>query len=293
MLRASMGWTPIVLFVGFSLVTAGAAAGGCGLAGAESDSGFGGAGTTTTTHGPSGGGVSTFSGPSAGGSTSQGGSPATSGGGAGSSGGNGGGGSSASSTSAASSAVASSTAASSTAASSTAASSSSTGGPVDCDNGQIDPGEECDDQSGSGDHGCSATCQLENEHSDTCNGTAIKLTPGETMRIAQSTAGADDTFQHAAGGGCITADYPGADLIYAVSPTANGTLHARLDASYNTHVLRARDACVEKNDLDCDYHAFNGTPDQISFSVNAGSTYYVIVDSYQSTSGPFELTLSL
>jgi hypothetical protein len=113
------------------------------------------------------------------------------------------------------------------------------------------------------------------------------------MLIAESTSGADDTFQHASGGTCPAGNYPGSDLIYAVTPRSSGTLKATLAASFGSHVLRVRDACVEKNDLDCDYHLLAAIDDQISISVTGGSTYYVIVDSYMSTSGTFVLTLAL
>jgi cysteine-rich repeat protein len=164
-------------------------------------------------------------------------------------------------------------------------------GPV-CGDGVTEAPEECDDDELVPGDGCGITC-LE-EEPDACPGTPIPLDVG-TLVISDDTFGASDTLQDSDGQGpCTTNPSAGPDFIYAVMPSSNGTLTATLDAGFDYHWLRARLGCPSGAELDCDYAYGEETDIAISFSVQAGGTYYVVVDSWGGTQGgSFELTLQL
>jgi hypothetical protein len=48
-----------------------------------------------------------------------------------------------------------------------------------------------------------------------------------------------------------------------------------------------------QEEIGCDYSNFEGTNDVSKVAVTAGTTYYVFPDSFNNTSGLFELTLKL
>lgn len=67
---------------------------------------------------------------------------------------------------------------------------------------------------------------------------------------------------------------------------------AELDADYDDSVLILRTACRSEDTdiLDCDY-SFGPGVDRVEAVVAAGTTYYVIVDSFDDQSGAFTLAL--
>lgn len=153
--------------------------------------------------------------------------------------------------------------------------------------------EECEDGNVLDYDRCSSMCKI--ELPDVCPGTAVPIAKGQTIIITDTTIGADDTFTDAANkGNCNPNNYPGADLVYAVTPTANGMLTATIDADYGNAYVHARTSCPGNtgNEIACQYINGPGTV-STKFGVNANSTYYVVVDSWQSKSGGFTLTLTL
>jgi cysteine-rich repeat protein len=165
-------------------------------------------------------------------------------------------------------------------------------GPVCGDDSTDPPEEECDDGALIPGDGCGPTCLV--EEPDTCPGTPIPLEVG-TLDIAGDTSGADDTLQDSDGQGpCTTTPSAGPDFIYAVTPGSGGTLTATLDSSFDYHWLRARLGCPSGAELDCNYAMGAGSDIQITFAVQTGETYYVVVDSWNGTQGgPFTLRLEL
>jgi len=162
-----------------------------------------------------------------------------------------------------------------------------------CGNNVIDSGEQCDDGNTTPGDGCSATCQ--NENPKDCPGTALTVGASGTVVVTNTTVGGNDTFTNTApGGGCTAGAKPGDDLVYAVTATTDGTMWAKLDAAYAESLLHVRTACPAgpPAQIACDSSASAGTT-IVSFPVQQGHTYYVAVDSYDSTSGTFTLTLAM
>lgn len=160
-----------------------------------------------------------------------------------------------------------------------------------CGNGVIEPPEECDDLDTTPGDGCGATCLV--EYPDDCPGTPIDLAPGIFV-ITDTTSGANDTVQDAQGVGiCGNGTYSGADLIYAVTPIVSGTLEATSDTSFGSHFATIRTACPGGTVLACDYGTTSLSNDDLQVDVVAGTTYYVVVDSWGNTAGAFTLTLTL
>jgi hypothetical protein len=95
--------------------------------------------------------------------------------------------------------------------------------------------------------------------------------------------------------------YNGPDLVYAVTPTATGTLSVTLDASYNAWHLNVRTKCAGNtlsDDIAClwgDYAGNSATnPYTLNLLVAQGTTYYVFANSWDPNFfGPFSLYLSL
>jgi len=166
-----------------------------------------------------------------------------------------------------------------------------------CPNGTVEAPEECDDGNMTEGDRCSRMCMT--EHPDGCPGTTIHLDPGQSVTINDTTTGAADDFQGSSSqsaGICI--DNPnanGPDLIYAVTPSADGTITATLFAAYNKSFVRVRTACpgTTADERACYYTSGSNGTTMITFGVTGGSTYYVAADSYGGSFGGFSLTLGL
>ncbi len=171
---------------------------------------------------------------------------------------------------------------------------STSGAGSTCGNGgEAEPDEECDDGGLIPGDGCGATCLA--EHPDTCPGTPVPMDAG-VLVVTASTVGADDTLRDTQGAGpCPDGTYFGPDLIYAVTPTVSGTLTVQLDADYPDHFLVLRTSCPSSASdvLDCDYDSDRHDVDEVETSVEAGETYFVVVDSYGESSGDFSLRIVL
>jgi cysteine-rich repeat protein len=157
-------------------------------------------------------------------------------------------------------------------------SSASTGGtsPV-CGDDAKEGGEECDDGNTDPGDGCSPACAI--EHPDVCPGTAVTLAPSTLVLNDTLAVRADDLTPGCAGPGF-------ADVIYAVTPTASGTLTATAKGAFDKSVsIRASCPGGPTAELRCD----QGNGDQtVTLWVHAGVTYYVVVDG-----DPLAFTLEL
>lgn len=167
-------------------------------------------------------------------------------------------------------------------------------GAVTCGDNKVEPPEECDDGNTSQGDGCGTTCLK--EHPDVCPGTPIQLLKGEPVVISGSTVSATDKFvgSSAGVGNCMTGNWAGSDLVYAVTPSVSGTLSMSLDASYGSPFLHVRLQCpgTKNEEIACRYATAAGVISD-TVSVQAGTTYYVAVDSWNNNSGSFKLTLAI
>jgi hypothetical protein len=144
-----------------------------------------------------------------------------------------------------------------------------------------------------------------------CPGTSLSIGVGQALpAISGNTNGHTDKFKGASGSyaaSCMNCDcqsdstYSGPDLIYAVTPSASGTLSLTLNATYGSWQLHVRTACdgnTAADEIACVWGYNPGftasTPDAMSFPVTSGATYYVAADSWDgSSAGAFTLTISL
>lgn len=156
--------------------------------------------------------------------------------------------------------------------------------------------EECDDGNMVEGDGCTPNCQT--ERPDVCPGTLIHIAMGQKLSVSGNTMGASDKFSEVVTGtpgNCVTAGtYLGSDWVYVVLPAASGTLDVTLDAQYGSPYMHALSSCPgsANQQLACAYRTSPGIM-QFSFAVNAGTTYYVVVDGFNNTSGIFDLSLKL
>ena len=180
--------------------------------------------------------------------------------------------------------------------------------PAACGNGVLDGREECDDGNTQSGDGCSAACALEAvPAANACPGQAIPLSvrPDGTRAatIAGSTAGGTSSFP-----ACGLASGSAPEVVYSITPDIDGLLSGDLRGPFNS-VLFVRSTCSdEATELDCSYKAnasvtpfiltgLGSVPKHIEAPVRAGTTYYVIVDSANSSgtpaTGSFKLDLSV
>lgn len=147
-------------------------------------------------------------------------------------------------------------------------------------------------------------------NSGTCPGESVSVKPGLTFPlIVGNTTGASDKITGSKGNypGCTNCDcmmsttYTGPDLVYAVTPSASGTLSVTLDATYSDWQLNVRTKCAGNTPSDevaCvwgyDPGSTAANPNDLSFPVIQGTTYYVFANSWDGVSvGQFTLELSL
>lgn len=163
----------------------------------------------------------------------------------------------------------------------------------ECGNLVPEPGEECDDGNKMALDGCSPTCT--NEDTDSCTAApVIFLADMQLLTVSGDTTGAADDITTATNTGtCNAATWPGGDHVYALVPLASGVLRAQLNASYSDHLLHVRAACPGTTDLGCDWSFSASTPDSFNVNVTMGQTYFVIVDSWNNTSGAYTLEVQL
>lgn len=196
--------------------------------------------------------------------------------------------------------------------------------PASCGDGVINPstGEQCDDGNQSNNDGCTSMCKLESiALFDSCNGEPVVLLPGQQQsQILQgNTTGYTDNYTATDTAGCTgTIPTGGKDRVYEVVAGANGKLTASIGFGLNgtenicdskglidpgcwNYVLYVvgPDACETggqlANQLACSDSAVFG-PEQVTFDVEAGKKYYVIIDGYADYEygyGSFNLQLSL
>ena len=183
-------------------------------------------------------------------------------------------------------------------------------------------GEECDDGNLSNNDGCNSMCKLEtNVLFDACNGEPVVLLPGsqQAQVLQGSTTGYQDNYTATATAGCTgTISTGGRDRVYEVVAGATGKMTAAIGFGSNgtenicdtkglidpgcwNYILYVvgPDNCDNTGQLGpqiaCSDSALFG-PEQVTFDVEAGKKYYVIVDgsfNYEYGYGAYNLQLSM
>jgi cysteine-rich repeat protein len=162
---------------------------------------------------------------------------------------------------------------------------------IECGNLAIEPPEECDDGNKKSGDGCSSDCKLESTGpEDICPGETMTLTgTGTAPRIGSASASTSSVLnQYSSGCGGSGKDY-----VYVVTPDVTGLLTATLSADFDG-VLHARSTCDDTStELGCADDGAVGGAETISFGVSANSSYYLFVDGYAGSGGPFTLDVKV
>lgn len=114
--------------------------------------------------------------------------------------------------------------------------------------------------------------------------------------VTGDTAGATQKFAgNASVGNCYAGNHPGPDLVYAVQPSASGTLSVTFTPTYDDGMVHVRTSCPGSVMDEVGCHAGNAPnmAQSLSLQVKNGATYYVAAGTYAGTSGPFTLMFSL
>ena len=171
-----------------------------------------------------------------------------------------------------------------------------TGGGAVCGNNTVELGEQCDDGNTTSGDGCSATCMNE--------GTAGLCGPEFPAGCGDS-IGDDVTVTGVAVNdwmACLGFPDAGPEIAYVFTPTTTGdvTLDLTVTVADMDILVVQGDATGACDPTDCallvDASVNGGTgAEQVTFTAAAGTTYYVIIDTYTEggeTGGPFTLDVT-
>jgi hypothetical protein len=121
------------------------------------------------------------------------------------------------------------------------------------------------------------------------------ISTNQVITSTGTTEGAADPFTATPSlGNCQAGDVYGAQVVYSITPSADGTLTAALDANFGLAIVEIRSACANEaaNVIGCAGEASAGTVTAAA-SVRADATYYVVAGSFSGTAGTFALSVSL
>ncbi|MBI4702227.1 MAG: DUF4215 domain-containing protein [Deltaproteobacteria bacterium] len=125
---------------------------------------------------------------------------------------------------------------------------------------------------------------------DTCPGVALVVPPSKTVSVSGDTSfGSSDSK----GVDKCAASASTKDLVYQVTPTADGTLTATLDPSYNAIMYVRVGSCSGGKQVACSEDSPGGSLKEVSFSVSANTKYSVFADGENGSAGAFTLELYL
>jgi cysteine-rich repeat protein len=125
---------------------------------------------------------------------------------------------------------------------------------------------------------------------DNCPGIPISLAANATVNLEGDTSVA--TSDQKGTGICASASST-KDLVYAVTPSHDGTLSIDLAADYDAVLYARVGSCTGGMQVGCSDGPAADSAESLSINAVAGTTYSVVVDGYQGTSGSFELSVNL
>jgi len=131
---------------------------------------------------------------------------------------------------------------------------------------------------------------------DACPGSAVSVSPGNDVSLSGNTSVASSSGGVSYKGTTGTPCEAGAstkDIVYAVTPSVDGTLYVSLDPSYDGMVYARSGSCTTGTQLDCSEMAGVGGLEVISFPVTGGTKYSVFVDGKSGDSGAYNIDFHL
>lgn len=164
--------------------------------------------------------------------------------------------------------------------------------PVTCGNGQVDPGEACDDGNDRDDDGCSSACQPDGfpAVSDGCSGQSLVLWKGTQLVLKGTTKDAKNDLESS----CVASAGP--DRIYGFRPNVDGfvSIEGAFAPGFEAVVEVRPGACAIKQSTPLLCEDTMSRPFQQVFEVKRSQVYYVIVDGFLADSaGAYTLKLDL
>lgn len=165
-----------------------------------------------------------------------------------------------------------------------------------CGNGVAEPPEVCDDGNAAAGDGCAADCTFEaGGIVNDCPGQPFVLTgTGAAPRKASfaGTTAFASTTSTSTPSGCSGS---GPNAIYAITPDVDGSMTAKLVASYDNATLHIRTECDQSaTQLDCKEATDTLQNLELTVPVKAGLPHYVVVDSSSSTyKGDYRLEVTV
>lgn len=165
-----------------------------------------------------------------------------------------------------------------------------------CGNGVAEAPEACDDGNTTAGDGCAADCTLESGGIiDDCPGQSVLLSGTGVAPRQISFAGT--TLNRAKSLSPAVCSGSGSNTVYAITPDVDGSLTAKLVATFDNATLHVRTECdVSDTQLDCREATEPLQTLEITVPVKAGLPHYVVVDSQSSTatySGPYTLDVTV
>jgi cysteine-rich repeat protein len=185
-----------------------------------------------------------------------------------------------------------------------------------CQDGVVNPGEDCDEGPDVANDGCSATCEVEAQAADdTCDGTPVAIAGGETLFLPSelplfSLASAESNDDYI--GTCMT-ETGGNDHVFHIQPSATGVLTVitgqnEAGTAYCQPPGFDQPECIDRalylRDADCEAGieqacantVFETGVTTLTANVTAGEDYFLFVDGFNAESyanGPYLLTIEL
>ena len=166
-----------------------------------------------------------------------------------------------------------------------------------CPNGTVDPGEECDDGNRTANDGCSATCTLQGGPTagDKCPGMAVHVWDKPVVYTGTTISAIDD---YSASPDCTGNGFGSPDRVFAVTAHKVGMMRVATTAANFPHMIYRADTCSPVGrtftHAACSNAAANGN-ETLTFSVTAGTTYFVVIDGGATgqQQGNFTVTFSI
>ncbi|MEP7122137.1 MAG: hypothetical protein ABJE95_14555 [Byssovorax sp.] len=125
---------------------------------------------------------------------------------------------------------------------------------------------------------------------DTCPGHPVSLSMGTDQTLTGNTNAAGSNY---VGKALCTTSTVTKDVVYSVTPTADGTLFVVLDPTYDGQLYARSGSCTTGPQLGCSEAGGAGVAESISFPVVAGMKYSVFADGKGGSAGAYAITFHL
>ncbi len=84
------------------------------------------------------------------------------------------------------------------------------------------------------------------------------------------------------------------EIVYQVTPSANGKLAVAMDPSYDASLYARAGSCTSTmQQLACSETGGSGVPEAILFNVTAGTKYWIFADGHLGSSGAYSMDITL